>query len=286
MYQSTLSQLPKTTLDYLEREAPEGQRDDSAYKAAQQFKWNEFTFDEAISAIVPHAMADGLSRSQAEKCVKQGYESKPGDPIGRRTPHSRPTKPTPKFKKTKTEPEPLPDSIEDGWVKLLEAAFEPDEYVSIGCGYVSEPDENGEKFQGIDGGFTLRARDWIESLRARKEDADTKVGKILKGSLTYGGLQGLYIRINPVIEDGKENEHVTAFRHALIEADSGSREEQLGALRKIGLPVTAIIDSGGKSVHFWVRIDARGQRSRQAVERVERRDSSAAGTIVPTIRPG
>jgi hypothetical protein len=286
MYQSTLSQLPKITLDYLEHGAPEGQRDDSAYKAAQQFKWNEFTFDEAISAIVPQAMADGLSRSQAEKCVKQGYESKPGDPIGRRTPHSRLTKPTPKFKKTKTEPEPLPDSIEDGWVKLLEAAFEPDEYVSIGCGYVSEPDENGEKFQGIDGGFTLRARDWIESLRARKEDADTKVGKILKGSLTYGGLQGLYIRINPVIEDGKENEHVTAFRHALIEADSGSREEQLGALRKINLPVTAIIDSGGKSVHFWVRIDARGQRSRQAVERVERRDSSAAGTIVPTIRPG
>jgi len=85
--------------------------------------------------------------------------------------------------------------------------------------------------------------------------------------LTYGILQGLYIRINPVIEDGSENEHVTAFRHALIEADTGDKETQLGALRKIGLPVTAIIDSGGKSVHFWVRIDAKDQK--EYAERVE-----------------
>lgn len=60
-------------------------------------------------------------------------------------------------------------------------------------------------------------------------------------------------------EPGKKlplDTYVTSFRHALIEADKGSKESQLGALRKIGLPITAIIDTAGKSIHGWVRIDA------------------------------
>jgi hypothetical protein len=162
MYQSTLSQLPKTTLDYLERGAPEGQRDDSAYKAAQQFCWNKYSFDEAIAAIVPRAMADGLSRSQAEKCVRQGYESKPGEPIGRGAPYSRPTKPTPKFKKTKTEPEELPDYLPNGDRALLEAAFEPGEFVSIGDTF--ENDE-GESMPAK--GVTMTTKEWLREIDKR-----------------------------------------------------------------------------------------------------------------------
>jgi len=143
MYQSTFSQLPKITLDYLEHGAPEGQRDDSAYKAAQQFNWNGYSIDEAMAAIVPRAMADGLSESQARKCVRQGYESKPGDPIGHGTRYSNRPQPrrTPKFKKIETEPEELPAYIEDGDRILMETAFEPGEYICIGDTFENEEGE-------------------------------------------------------------------------------------------------------------------------------------------------
>ena len=52
---------------------------------------------------------------------------------------------------------------------------------------------------------------------------------------------------------------VTAFRFALVEFDDIGREDQLrfwsGVLRRRLLNVVCLIDSGGKSVHGWVRVD-------------------------------
>ncbi len=46
------------------------------------------------------------------------------------------------------------------------------------------------------------------------------------------------------------------FRHCLIESDSLPKSEQLKKIRELNLPCVAIVDSGGKSVHAIVKIDA------------------------------
>lgn len=49
---------------------------------------------------------------------------------------------------------------------------------------------------------------------------------------------------------------VARFRFAVVEFDAMSREQQIQFWAGVPLPVVALVDSGGKSVHGWVRIDA------------------------------
>jgi len=73
---------------------------------------------------------------------------------------------------------------------------------------------------------------------------------------------GLYIRINPLKPGGSKDSEITAFRHVLLEFDldqNGERipkENQYGVLLESGLPISVILDSGGKSIHAWIRVDA------------------------------
>ena len=48
---------------------------------------------------------------------------------------------------------------------------------------------------------------------------------------------------------------VQSFRFAVAEFDGMSREDQLRFWWSINVPVCALIDSGGKSLHAWIRID-------------------------------
>ncbi len=48
---------------------------------------------------------------------------------------------------------------------------------------------------------------------------------------------------------------VKAFRFAVAEFDGMSREDQWRFWWAVNLPVCALIDSGGKSLHAWIRID-------------------------------
>ena len=48
---------------------------------------------------------------------------------------------------------------------------------------------------------------------------------------------------------------VKAFRFAVAEFDGMTREDQLRFWWAVRLPVCALIDSGGKSLHAWIRID-------------------------------
>jgi hypothetical protein len=156
MYQSTFSQLPKITLDYLEHGAPEGQRDDSAYRAAQQFYWNGHSIDEALSAIAPRAMQDGLSESQADKCVRSGYKSSPGDPTGSggRTESG--------FSKVHAPSVKLREPIMDGDKQLLLTAFNEGEIVSIADTWQNEQGERDPSK-----GLTFTREDWLNDIANR-----------------------------------------------------------------------------------------------------------------------
>lgn len=66
---------------------------------------------------------------------------------------------------------------------------------------------------------------------------------------------GCWLRMNPLDGDGIGDANVTSFRFVLIEFDTLPRELQLSLLAKLPLGIAAIITSGGKSVHAWVRVD-------------------------------
>ncbi len=67
---------------------------------------------------------------------------------------------------------------------------------------------------------------------------------------------GAWARINPMSGEGCKNSDVAEFRHCLIESDTLPKSEQLRKIRELNLPCSAIVDSGGKSVHAIVKIDA------------------------------
>ena len=140
----------------------------------------------------------------------------------------------------------LPTPVDDGFIRLIDACFQPDEFVAIAP--AAESDE-GEIVPRR--GVTLTAAEW-----------KAKVAK--KGGIdrVFGTKLGLFLRINPMRKDGAKNEDVTAFRHVLVEFDRDEagkpipKEEQYHAVVASGMPVAALIDSGNKSLHAWIRVDA------------------------------
>ena len=72
--------------------------------------------------------------------------------------------------------------------------------------------------------------------------------------------KGAWISLNPVSQQIKgkapTDSEVTDYRHALVEADDLSQDEQWQQLRELNLPVLAVVWSGGKSLHAIVKIDA------------------------------
>ncbi len=80
---------------------------------------------------------------------------------------------------------------------------------------------------------------------------------------------GGWLRMNPVDGGGTADANVTAFRFALLECDAIPLELQLPLLAKLPLPTAAILTSGGRSLHAWVRVDAASAEDyRQTVARM------------------
>jgi RecA-family ATPase len=140
----------------------------------------------------------------------------------------------------------LPTSVDDGFVRLIDACFHPDEFVAIAPAAESD-DGTVVPRRGV----TLTAAEWKTKVQA-------------KGGIdrVFGTKLGLFLRINPMAKGGAKNEDVTAFRHVLVEFDRDEagkpipKEEQYHAVVASGMPVAALIDSGNKSLHAWIRVDA------------------------------
>jgi len=113
---------------------------------------------------------------------------------------------------------------------LLRALYAPDEFLFIG----------GNKEPGTLGGNVRTVREWLEFLEA-------------------GGTPGAHFIINPLTgckgttTDRKPSYRadscVAAWRYALIEFDGIPKWQQAAFWLSRKLPVAAIIDSGGKSLH-------------------------------------
>ena len=138
---------------------------------------------------------------------------------------------------------PIPDATQ--FETFLRACFEPADVLSIAPGTLHPESERAIPEHG--GVNTLSRDAWLERAASR--------GGI---SRVFTSRHGIFIRINPVRSgaDGTD-EDVTTLRHVLVESDAIPKAEQERQLRASGLPIAALIDSAGNSVHAWVRIDAK-----------------------------
>lgn len=251
-YKSTGPALPRRTLDYLERGAPEGTRNAGLFDAACQFRDAGCGIEETETRLLDRALADGLGDAEARQTIRSAYARTSREPLG-----VAPVQTAPVSKPAPRQPSPpineraeLPPPMDDGFLKLLDACFRPDEFVAIAPAGESDDGEIVPRR-----GVTLTAAEW----RAKVE----KKGGIDR---VFGTKLGLFLRVNPMRQHGATNDEVTAFRHVLVEFDRDEngqeipKEKQYAAVLASGMPVSALIDSGNKSLHAWVRVDAHDEK--------------------------
>ena len=137
-------------------------------------------------------------------------------------------------------PSPItpPDPQASEFKRFMQTAFAPTEVVCI-CDAVEEG-------RPVSAGSFIPIEEWI----ARFDDPASRILSPER--------EGIFVRINPFkpnLYSGSDND-ISAYRHVLVEFDDKPKPEQEKLFRDSGLPITVLIDSGGKSIHAWVRVDA------------------------------
>jgi RecA-family ATPase len=144
----------------------------------------------------------------------------------------------------------IPGPMADGTRRLLRAAFLPGEAVRI-C--VATGNYEGKEIpEGT--GHTFSLEEWL----SRLDEGDGNPNSFLSSrDARTKQRYGIYVGMNPLRPGGSKDDDVTAYRHALLEWDDVSKREQWNLITQSNIPVTAVIDSGGKSLHAWVKVDAK-----------------------------
>jgi hypothetical protein len=131
----------------------------------------------------------------------------------------------------------LYDTPEKDSALLLETLFPAAAFIFIG----------GKYEDGVMGQTIRTAAEWIVFFQA-------------------GGQSGPFIIINPFTgqtapkKDGtgelsyRCDGSIAAYRHCLVEFDNLSREDQIRFWSAAKLPIRALIDTGGKSIHAWLDV--------------------------------
>lgn len=128
----------------------------------------------------------------------------------------------------------------------ISALFDPEEVVGYCCESI---ERDGKRIPANKGCYTRTAADLLREL-------DHYNGDVAKALGSYDPEAGAWIRFNPLDGHGVGNANVTEYRYALVESDTTSKEMQLSLIRELELPCAAIVDSGHKSIHAIVRVDA------------------------------
>ena len=130
-------------------------------------------------------------------------------------------------------------------IRFLEALYEPDETVSFVS--TAQWDDDKLKWKPIGRGVVRKCSDIIKDLKKHRK-LDEAFGTINEQA-------GAWIRLNPAT--GPNNKDVTRYAYALAESDNLTIEEQKKLLIGFKLPIATLTESGGKSVHAAVKIDAK-----------------------------
>ena len=244
--------IPSSTKNYLLNGAANGSRNVSLFDAACQMRDSGHDHNETQMALMPRALSDGLSVVELTKTIASVFGREPREPakaqtrgqrknsLRNRKPITYKTAPKGSYELNKRE---LPEPLENGAVRLLQEAFEEDENVRIVMSTLEDNDRGRPEGEGT----TLTREWWITKLRDLGGNLDS-----------YKKKGGIFVGINPMTARGSRDEHVTKYRHVLVEFDHiPTLEEQWNLICEAKLPCTAVISSGNKSLHAWVRVDAK-----------------------------
>lgn len=154
---------------------------------------------------------------------------------------------------------PLEDWRCDG-LMLFAALYDKKECINVVTDFTIEQRDDGQKANPKGAGRTLLRDEWMRYIRDRGSPQSEA---------------GAWIRPNPVKEHGSgrggatTDDDVTSFRFCLLESDVLPMVLQLSLWARLPLPIGAIIQSGGRSVHAWVMLNcANAQEYRMKVERI------------------
>lgn len=136
---------------------------------------------------------------------------------------------------------PLEDWRYDS-MQFLACMYDQCELINIVTDYTSLVENGLQKAKPSGKGSVWERDRWLRVIRDRG---------------TPHSKGGGWVRMNPVDGKGVADVNITAFRFALIEFDSVPLDLQLSLLACLPLPINAILTSGGKSVHAWIRINAK-----------------------------
>ena len=130
----------------------------------------------------------------------------------------------------------LLDEPKDDPVLLLTTLFNESDYVFIGERY--EP--------GVLGDTIRTVSEWVTHF----QNSGITAPHIIINPLTGASA----LKENGEGETYRGNGNMAAYRYCLIEFDNLDREEQIRFWTAIQLPVVALLDTGGKSIHGWVDV--------------------------------
>ena len=228
--------------------AAEGERNTQLFKLACQWRDQGLTEFDATTNAEEWAFKVGLSQNEAVGAVRSAF-SKPAREAWR--PKAKYAYQNGAIVREDLPVPQMPKSVEAQPVeKFLAEAFELGESINI-CRSIKDGDR--ERPDGT--GETRKREEWLELYK----------GDGLKD--WQGSAVGVYVSINPNNGKGRKKEHVTKWRHVLIEFDESTLDEQWKIIKKSGLPTTCIIKSGSRSLHAWVKIDATNEA--EFTERVD-----------------
>lgn len=252
MYKSLLKSFP----------APGGGGAHQAFWKAGAFGYRAQKMPEAILADIRKHMPEGgrpVSDEEIEEGVRKGWDTAMYGDGGKRAgvPVNQSKIPKDAFAKLVSAgrgvtAQDIADrspvkldfpGTEAGW-RTLDALYRPTDLLYIG----------GARDSGVVGGNIRPAADWIAALKAGTGDACGQPHIIVnplsgKVALTKSGARETY----------RGDNNVVGWKYMVVEMDNTPLDDQLAFWSVIALPVCALVMSGGKSVHGWIKVDCGGR---------------------------
>lgn len=139
-------------------------------------------------------------------------------------------------------------------VTILETLYDPDDLLYIGSG--REPREQQTE-------HIKTASDWTRLFQTQNSKIASMPRHRQQEAFKTISERYSFIIPNPVTGTEAEtqnetcsmrgNANIKKFKFMLLESDSLPKEKQIPLIRSLGLQVAAMIYTGGKSIHAWVR---------------------------------
>jgi len=241
---------------YMNTSIGKGERNSALFFATKCAIEDGLSESDIWDRVGDKARSDGLSDKEIEHTIRSAL-SKPADFRYKKENRQYRSSTTPiRIRPQKAAPFPtIPDDWEQtNFSDYLYALYQPADLVN----YVIRAVDRGDGWKPCDSGITERVDALIPRLHGRRT-ADV---------IDINPASGAWVRINPCDGKGISDDNIIDYRHCLVESDKIGVEEQWRIVTSLNIPCATVVFSGGKSLHFVVKIHA-GQNRKLYDDRVQ-----------------